>query len=127
MGTILRISAAALLCLSACSRPAGDQDDLVGTWRSDLPPATLELGPRSFRFESGALVKWGTVQRTSFRLAFVLERTSSPAFNLYCRDTVDVYDWRLVDGHLTFQAVGRPCDRAARAVLVAGEWFKVSG
>lgn len=113
--------------LIACGRQAGEPSDLVGTWRSDTPPATLELGTHSFRFQSGHLTKWGTAERTPFRVAFVLERTSSPAFNLYCRDTVDVYDWRLADGELSLRAVGRPCDRAARAVFVAGRWRKVLG
>jgi hypothetical protein len=115
------------VALAACRPQAGEPGDLVGMWRSDIPPATLELGVHSFRFVSGHLTKWGTVERTPFRVAFVLERTSSPAFNLYCRDTVDVYDWRLDDGELTFHAVGRPCDRAARAVLVAGRWRKAPG
>jgi hypothetical protein len=115
------------VALAACGPQAGEPGDLVGTWGSDTPPATLELRALSFRFQSGELTKWGTVERTPFRVAFVLERTSSPAFNLYCRDTVDVYDWRLDDGELTFRAVGRPCDRAARAVLVAGRWRKAPG
>ncbi len=113
--------------LVACGPRGGEPDDLLGTWRSDTPPATIELGTHSFRFQSGHLTKWGTAERTAFRVAFVLERTSSPAFNLYCRDTVDVYDWRLDDGELMFHAVGRPCDRAAQAVLVAGRWRKAPG
>jgi hypothetical protein len=55
-------------------------------------------------------------------MAFVLTRTSSPAFRLYCRGVVDVYDWRLEEGLLRLDAVGSPCDRTARAVLVAGTW-----
>ena len=122
MRATLRIGAVALLLGTGCGRPAGDPDVLIGVWRSQVPPATLRLGARSFEFQSGQLTKWGTVERTPFRLAFVLERTSSPAFDLYCRDTVDVYDWWLEDGQLRFRAVDRPCDRAARAVLVAGAW-----
>jgi hypothetical protein len=122
----LRVTAAALLFVTGCGRPAGDAEALIGVWRSQLPPATLRLGARSFEFQSGQLTKWGTVERTPFRVAFVLERTSSPAFDLYCRDTVDVYDWWLEDGRLRFRAVGRPCDRAARAVLVAGTWAGVA-
>jgi hypothetical protein len=59
-------------------------------------------------------------------VAFVLTGTSSPAFRLYCRDVVDVYDWRIESDSLRFEAVGRPCDRAARAVLVAGTWTPVA-
>jgi hypothetical protein len=123
----IRVILVVSVALAACGPQAGEPGDLVGMWRSDIPTATLELGVHSFRFVSGHLTKWGTVERTPFRVAFVLERTSSPAFNLYCRDTVDVYDWRLDDGELTFHAVGRPCDRAARAVLVAGRWRKAPG
>lgn len=108
--------------VAACGPRAGDPAHLLGTWRSDQPPATLELGRRSFRLQSGDLTKWGTAQRTPFRVAFVLTRTSSPAFRLYCRDTVDVYAWDVEGGVLRLAAVGRPCDRAARAVLVAAEW-----
>jgi hypothetical protein len=115
------------VALVACTLQPGDPGDLVGTWRSDTPPATLELGTHTFRFQSGDLTKWGTVERTPFRVAFVLERTSSPAFDLYCRETVDLYDWSLQGEELTFRAVGRPCDRAARAVLVAGRWRKAPG
>jgi hypothetical protein len=118
---LLVLVAAALV---ACGRPAGDPGSLVGTWRSATPGVVLELQADSFRFQSGHLTKWGTAVRTPFRLAFVLERTSSPAFDLYCRDTVDVYDWSLDEEELTFRAVGRPCDRAARAVLVAGGWVR---
>ena len=98
---------------------------MIGTWRSDVPPSTLEIADHSFRLESGTLTKWGTVERTPFRLAFVLEETSSPAFDLYCRDRADVYDWRIEDDRLVLRAVGRPCDRGARAVLVAGAWRRV--
>lgn len=113
--------------LLACTPRAGDPGALIGTWRSDGPPVMLELGEHSFRLQSGHLTKWGTAERTAFRVAFVLERTNSPAFNLYCRDRVDVYDWRLDDGALTFRAVERPCDRAARTVLVAGRWRRANG
>ena len=126
MRSVPRIFVLTLLVLVGCGRPSGDPDELIGTWRSRLPPATLRLGPRSFEFQSGQLTKWGTVERTPFRMAFVLERTSSPAFDLYCRETVDVYDWSLEDGRLTFRAVGSPCDRAARTVLVAGEWTRAA-
>lgn len=86
----------------------------------------LEVEDRSYRLESGSLVKWGTAQRTPFRIAFVLERTSTPAFDRYCREEVNVYDWNMDGGELTFRAVGRPCDRQARAVLVAGSWHRAS-
>jgi hypothetical protein len=115
-----------LASLTSCGRPAGDPVDVVGTWQSQTPGVALELATTSFRFESGRLTKWGTLVRTPFRMAFVLERTSSPAFNLYCREEVDVYDWFLEEEVLTFRAVGRPCDRAAQAVLVAGEWRRVA-
>jgi hypothetical protein len=113
--------------LMACSPQAEDPLKLMGTWRSDTPPVMLELGEHSFRLQSGHLTKWGTAERTPFRVAFLLEGTSSPAFDLYCRNRVDVYDWRLDDEALTFRAVGRPCDRAARTVLVAGQWRRANG
>ena len=121
----LRRSLAVAAVLVACSTGGDDPARLVGVWRSDTPPATLELVGRSFRLESGTLTKRGTVERTPFRLAFVLEETSSPAFNLYCRERADVYDWRIEDERLVLRAVGRPCDRAARAVLVAGTWRRL--
>ncbi len=119
-GTVLSLLVAVLGV--GCGPSAGEPADLVGTWRSEQPPATLHIGPRSFRLESGTLTKWGTAHRTPFRVAFVLTRTSSPAFRLYCRNTVDVYDWRIEEGVLRFHALGRSCDRAARAVLVAAGW-----
>jgi hypothetical protein len=120
-------SVALALSLLACSPQAGDPGALIGTWKSDTPPVTLAFGEHSFRLESGTLTKWGTAERTPFRIAFVLERTSSPAFDLYCRGRVNVYGWRIEDGALAFRAVGRPCDRAARTVLVAGRWRRVGG
>lgn len=124
-GRVLLVAALALM--TGCGTSAEDPAELVGTWRSDQPPATLEIGARSFHFRSGELTKRGTAQRTPFRVAFVLTRTSSPAFRLYCRDTVDVYDWSIEDGLLQFAAVGRSCDRAARAVLVAADWERGAG
>jgi hypothetical protein len=115
-----------LLAVAGCARGPGNPSEVVGTWRSEVPPASLEVGPDSFRLDSGHLTKWGTLQRTPFRLAFVLTRTSSPAFRLYCRDVVDVYDWRIEEGLLRFDAVGASCDRAARAVLIAGTWRRVT-
>lgn len=123
IGTALLVT---LLAVAGCARGPGDPSEVLGTWRSEVPPASLELGQDSFRLDSGHLTKWGIVQRTPFRLAFVLTRTSSPAFRLYCRGVVDVYDWRIEDGALRFHAVGSPCDRAARAVLVAGTWEQVA-
>lgn len=120
-------SVAVAFTLLACSPQAGDSGALIGTWKSDTPPVTLAFGEHSFRLESGTLTKWGTAERTPFRIAFVLERTSSPAFDLYCRGRVDVYGWHIEDGALVFRAVGRPCDRAARTVLVAGRWRRVDG
>lgn len=61
---------------------------------------------------------------TPRRVAFVLERTNTAAFELYCREKVDVYDWSLQEDRLVFRTVGRPCDRAARAVLTSGYWTK---
>lgn len=97
----LVLATAVAVSLTACGRPAGHPDDLVGTWRNRTPGVVLELRGDSFRFQSGHLTKWGTATRTPFRVAFVLERTSSPAFDLHCRDTVDVYDWHLDDGRVT--------------------------
>jgi hypothetical protein len=116
-----------LLVVAACGRQTGDPADLLGTWRSDLPPATLKIGPRSFRLQSGDLTKWGVVERTPFRVAFLLTRTSTVAFKRYCRDEVDVYDWGLDDGVLRFRSVSSPCDRAALAVLEAAPWTRVPG
>lgn len=127
MRTLVARALVLAVSLLACSPTAEEPMDLLDTWRSDTPPVTLELGQHTFRLQSGHLTKWGTAERTPFRVAFVLEGTSSPAFDLYCRDRADVYDWRLEDGALTFRAVGRPCDRAARTVLVAGRWRRADG
>jgi len=120
-----RILVCFAMTLAGCAPGGGDPAALIGTWESGTPGVRLELEDHAYRLESGTLVKWGTAQRTPFRVVFVLERTSTPAFDRYCREVVNVYDWRIEDEVLTFRAVGRPCDRQARTVLVAGAWRKV--
>jgi hypothetical protein len=122
----LRILAVAVLApLLACAGPGGDPADLTGTWGSAASDATLRVRGHIWSLSSSRLVKWGTVEVMPRRVAFVLDRTNSPAFDLYCREEVDVYDWSLDDGRLVFRTVGRPCDRAAQAVLTAGHWRRV--
>ena len=47
-----------------------------------------------------------------------------PGWPEKCRETVDVYDWSFDEQGVVFRAVGRPCDRAARAVLTAERWTR---
>jgi hypothetical protein len=108
--------------LVACASPGEDPANLNGTWRSGASGATLRVQGHDWSLTSGHLEKRGTVEVTPRRVAFVLEETNSPAFDLYCRETVDVYDWSLHEQAVVFRAVGRPCDRAARAVLTAASW-----
>jgi hypothetical protein len=116
------LGAVALALLVACSGPGQDPSDLDGTWRSGASGATLRVKAHEWNLSSGELEKWGAVEVTPRRVAFVLERTNSPAFDLYCRERADVYDWSLDEHGLVFRTVGRPCDRAARAVLTAEPW-----
>jgi hypothetical protein len=87
----------AVLALTACGPRGGDPGALMGTWRSDAPPATLQLGVHSFRFQSGELTKWGTVERTPFRVAFVLERPALPRSTSTVETpwTCTTGDWRM--------------------------------
>jgi hypothetical protein len=113
-----------LVSLVACAAPGGNPSAVEGTWRSGASAARLRINEHEWNLRSGELEKWGAVEVTPRRAAFVLEETNSPAFDLYCRDTVDVYDWSLHEDGLIFRPVGRPCDRAARAVLTAEPWIK---
>lgn len=117
--SVLVLAASTLL---ACAVPGGNPSDLFGTWRSAASGARLHVEGHRWNLASGELDKWGTVEVTPKRVAFVLERTNSRAFDRYCRDTVDVYDWSIDEHGVVFRAVGRPCDRAARAVLTAEPW-----
>ena len=124
----MRSSAAVVMAilLAGCAgddRPPAER--VAGTYRAPSGPNTLELRGDSWTLTSGTLVKTGIVEVTPARMAFVLERVSSPAFDLYCRETVDVYDWELEGEALRFRAVGHTCDRAARAVFMLGPWRRV--
>jgi hypothetical protein len=118
----LVLLAVALTMLVACSGPEGDPAHLDGAWRDSDSDARLRVSGHSWELSSGKLVKSGAVEVTPRRVAFVLERTNTVAFDLYCREKVDVYDWFIEDERLLFRTVGRPCDRAARAVLTSGHW-----
>jgi hypothetical protein len=113
-----------LAVLVACATSGEDPNRLNGTWRSGASGAALRIQGHEWNLTSGELEKRGTVEVTPRRVAFVLEETNSPAFDLYCRDTVDVYDWSLDEQRVVFRTVGRPCDRAARAVLTAEPWTR---
>lgn len=113
-----------LVVLVACSGPGGNPADLDGTWRDSDSEATLRFARHSWELASGKLVKSGAVEVTPRRVAFVLEHTNTVAFELYCRERADVYDWSLQEEKLIFRTVGRPCDRAARAVLTSGHWTR---
>lgn len=113
-----------LFALAGCAGPGREPADLDGTWRGGASNATLRIHGHDWNLKSGELEKWGTAEVTRRRVAFVLEQTNSPAFDLYCRETVDVYDWSFDEQGVVFRAVGRPCDRAARAVLTAERWTR---
>ena len=87
--------------------------------------ARLLISGHSWELSSGKLVKIRGRGSDAEASRFVLERTNTVAFELYCREKVDVYDWSLEVERLFFRTVGRPCDRAARAVLTSGRWRRV--
>ncbi|HYH27983.1 MAG TPA: hypothetical protein VEA19_04295 [Actinomycetota bacterium] len=122
MERVLTLAAAAVL-LPGC---AGELPDLDGVWvKPGAPvPFRLDIEGRRWALDSGGLRKEGVFDLTERRIAFVLEKTNTPAFDLYCRDAVDVYRWSLQEGRLSMRAVERTCDRAAHAVLTSGSWVR---
>jgi hypothetical protein len=104
-----------------------DPAELPGRWGSTKAPAMLEFGGGRWRLANGGLVKQGVYDTSGNRVAFLIDHVNRVAYQRYCRDEVDVYEWRLEDGGLVLRSVGDVCDDVARAVLTAGPWVRREG
>lgn len=117
----MRLAAAALLLLAACVR-VPDPAALRGDWESVAAPARLELGERRWTLTSGAFVKSGVYQVSEDRIALLITDVNHAAFQTYCREEADVYEWEVQDRMLRFAPVGEYCDPVGETVLIAGPW-----
>lgn len=114
----LVLSALVLTSCVGLPDPAG----LPGEYESTTAPATLSLREGEWRLDSGGFVKSGAYGISGDRLALLITDVSHPAFERYCRDLADVYEWRFEDGLLVLGAVGDTCDPVGQSVLTHGPW-----
>ena len=115
------VRAAALVVLAGCSG-FPDPADLPGRYEGTNAPASLELGSDRWVLTSGALEKSGVYDTSGNRIAFLLTDVNAKAFDRYCRDRADVYEWRFEDAGMVLRSVGDVCDPVAPSVLAAGPW-----
>lgn len=115
----------AALLLAGCVR-FPDPALLPGAYESTNAPARLTFEERGWTLESGQIVKSGVYQISGDRVAFLLTEVNHAAFERYCREEVDVYEWDVEEGMLRFLPVKDECDPIAQAVLTAGPWTEAS-
>lgn len=112
---------AALLLLASCAR-LPDPATLPGTYESTSAPATLTLRGGAWSLDSGGFVKSGAYDISGDRVALLITEVSHPAFDRYCRDAADVYEWSFEEARLILRAVGETCDPVGQSVFTAGPW-----
>lgn len=115
------VAVASVVALAGCAGfpdPAG----LPGRYRSTNAPASLELGRERWTLTNGELVKSGLYDTSGNRIGFLLTEVNTPAFERYCRDRADTYEWRFVEGRLVLRPVGEVCDPVAQSVMTSGPW-----
>lgn len=112
---------ASLLLLAACAR-LPDPAALPGDYDSTKAPASLALHGGEWSLDNGGFVKSGVYEISGDRVALLITEISHPAFDRYCREEVDVYEWRIEEDRLILRAVGETCDPVAQSVFTAGPW-----
>ncbi|HEX6206882.1 MAG TPA: hypothetical protein VF058_00840 [Actinomycetota bacterium] len=112
---------ATVLVLASCAR-LPDPSTLPGEYESTTAPATLTLKDGEWTLDNGGFVKSGAYGISGDRVAFLITETSHPAFDNYCREEADVYEWRFDDDLLVLRAVGDTCDPVGQSVLTHGPW-----
>jgi len=111
---------AALLLLSCARLP--DPGSLRGDYESATAPATFTLSDGAWSLDSGGFVKSGAYDISGDRVALLITEISHPAFDRYCREEADVYEWSFEEERLVLRAVGETCDPVGQSVLTAGPW-----
>jgi len=117
----MRTTVIAALLLTSCAR-LPDPAALPGEYESASAPATLTLRDGAWSLDSGGFVKSGVYDVSGDRVALVITEVSHPAFDRYCREEADVYEWSFEKDRLVLRVVGETCDPVGQSVLTAGPW-----
>lgn len=112
-----------LLVLASCAR-LPDPVALPGDYESTKAPATFALHDGEWSLDNGGFVKSGIYDISGDRLALLITDVSHPAFDRYCRQEADVYEWRFEGELLVLRVIGDTCDPVGQAVLTHGPWAR---